>query len=94
VTPAARFWHVKRRRLIVGVEKLALQGIFVSRSATFEDSFYAEFAGNAFCVPVVLSIVACIFVIIGRRQPQMRSGDGASDALALLDALLTDGLAE
>ena len=48
-------------RLLLGVEKLALQGVFPKQSvvAQCSDQFLGDLAGQAFCAPVVLQFALC-----------------------------------
>ena len=64
ITPSGMIWLAHRCRLLTGVDKLALQGIYVPHEVGQEwgDSFLSDLAGNAFstgnvAVFVILSLV-------------------------------------
>jgi hypothetical protein len=50
VTPDGCFWHMTRKRPLMGREKLALQGVIVDHdlSASFGQPLEGDLAGNAF----------------------------------------------
>jgi hypothetical protein len=66
-------------RLILGLEKCALQGIFVDPSVAcqFDDKFFHDLAGNAFCAPVILVIVVSILVVLGAKAKQLHGDQHA-----------------
>ena len=52
ITPGAIFWHLGLKRRLVGIERMALQGIFPDASlvSKFTQPFFERLAGNAFCM--------------------------------------------
>ena len=65
ITPSGVVWLGHRCRLMSGIEKLALQGIFVPSEATqrWGNSLLADMAGNAFCA--CNCMVFCLLALIG-----------------------------
>ena len=71
ITPDGAFWHTGRNRLLVGREKLALQGVFPNSEFTtsFSSSFEGELAGNAFnSVDFVVAFLALMSVLAESSQ--------------------------
>ena len=71
ITPDGAFWHTGRNRLLVGKEKLALQGVFPTSELTtsFSSSFEGELAGNAFnSVDFVVAFLALMSVLAESSQ--------------------------
>ena len=64
VTPGGLLWHFGLKRPLLGIEKLALQGIFPTEAVMepFSDSMKSQLAGNAFNAPdftaVFISLMA------------------------------------
>ncbi|CAJ1339339.1 unnamed protein product, partial [Effrenium voratum] len=58
-------WHSSRHRWVLGIEKLALQGIFAEdlRDTNFPQKLLGDLAGNAFttsvCAANMIAIIAC-----------------------------------
>jgi len=67
VTPGGLLWSTKRRRLLVGREKLFGQGIFPKQPMLpgTEQDLESDLAGNAFCTLSYLSVLVALFVSLG-----------------------------
>jgi len=62
VLPPSNVWHTVRHRFVLGVEKLALQGIFASDLldvSSFSQELLSDLAGNAFTSTVCLANLIC-----------------------------------
>lgn len=74
IAPNATLWvrmkPEKDSRVIIGIEKCALQGIFMEPHVAeqFSNRFKDELAGNGFCSPVLLAISIAMFVAMGRKE--------------------------
>ncbi len=67
ITPAALLWHCGRNRLLLGVEKCSLQGLWLPVSVTdsFDNGLISNLAGNAFCGPDFAKVLIAVFVALG-----------------------------
>jgi len=67
VTPHGRLWNTGRCRLLLGLEKLRLQGIYMPRSqlSAFPDNLLGDLAGDAFCASVCYAVLVALFVVSG-----------------------------
>eukprot|EP00434_Breviolum_minutum_P021006 symbB.v1.2.018533.t1/scaffold1481.1/size116218/12 len=58
-------WHSSRHRWVLGIEKLALQGIFAEdlKDTDFPQKLLGDLAGNAFtttvCAANLIAILSC-----------------------------------
>ena len=67
VKPGGRLLHIRRKRLLLGREKLALQGVFPDPilAAGFSSANEGELGGNAFCAPNFLAVFASVLYGLG-----------------------------
>lgn len=67
VKPGGHLWHLGRKRLLLGREKLAVQGVFPDPvlCAEFSQANQSELAGNAFCAPNFLAVFASAIYGLG-----------------------------
>jgi hypothetical protein len=78
-------------RLMLGIEKCAVQGIFMDESweADFDEVFKNDLAGNAFCGPVMLVVVIALLLTVAKKtKAQM---DRRADAAREREAQPFDG---
>jgi len=70
-------WHTSRHRFLLGVEKLALQGIFPEdlQDTAFPQNLLGDLAGNAFTSTVCLANLMCAAVLADKA-----ANLGCSDA--------------
>ncbi len=66
VTPQSRWWHSGRHRLVLGAEKMLLQGLMVNpeQLQKFSNSFHNDIAGNAFSGPDVAKVVLAMLAAV------------------------------
>ena len=70
VTPEGRLWHFGRKRLLVGREKLALQGIFVDDglASSFGQVLEGNLGGNAFNGADFFCVLLSVLSQLGKSQ--------------------------
>eukprot|EP00435_Cladocopium_sp_Y103_P031375 s1198_g7.t3 len=67
---ASMLWHSSRHRWVLGIEKLALQGIFAEdmKDIDFPEKLLGDLAGNAFttsvCAANLIAILCCSSVLV------------------------------
>jgi len=57
-------------RPLLGIEKFAIQGIFVQTHVVplFDNDFWSDLAGNAFCGGVVLTIALAVLLVLAKKH--------------------------
>ena len=77
ITPSGSIWLGHRCRLMTGIEKLALQGIYVPESAAelWGDAFLGDLAGNAFCAANAMIFIIMSMVGISAAENAARSSN-------------------
>ena len=73
ITKAAVVWDHQKMRRLLGIEKLALHGVFPNEAAVraCNDQFLAYMASQSFCVPTVLEVLLATFLELARKASTM-----------------------
>ena len=90
MTPKSFFWLIEERRVLVGLEHMAIQGwpksLLVNMIRTHNwvtDSLLRDLAGNSYCGPVVMALIMALLMslpfMLGSLEPCVQSDDESSD---------------
>ena len=80
VVPQGIYMHLERLRLLVPLERMALQGITVPPEVyeMFSSEFWNSLSGNSFCAPVLSAITSSLLLVHARKAAVATSAASAS----------------
>ena len=75
ITKLAKLWDFDSHRVLLGLEVAAIQGIAISRdeASRYSDLMLSQLAGNAFCGPLVLTLLIAMLLVAAQLDNDSRS---------------------
>jgi hypothetical protein len=93
ITPNGTLWirqtPEKDNRLLLGIEKCALQGIYMlpNAAAAISNRDKNKLGGNGFCAPVTLAISIALFIVMAKKSKKQFDAEQLEKSLAEASAL-------